>query len=66
VAVALPSGALPARAEQQMPTIVVFWGDDSGMANVSVYTMGYPPRSKAVSLTTDQALEMLQASSGSR
>jgi arylsulfatase len=37
---AIVAGALPAVAQQQKPNILVIWGDDIGITNVSAYTMG--------------------------
>ena len=54
------------------PNILVIWGDDIGIWNLSCYSggmMGYrtPPRQRAASFTVDQAIEKMELSlSGAR
>jgi arylsulfatase len=39
-AIALVAGALPAVAADQKPNILVIWGDDIGIHNISAYNHG--------------------------
>lgn len=53
-------------AEKQ-PNILVIWGDDIGIANVTPFLATFkefPPRQKAASFTIDQALEKMNDAAG--
>ena len=51
-----------AYAKNTKPNILVIWGDDIGITNLSCYSdglMGY--RKKAASFTIDQAMEKMES-----